>query len=574
MIYSQLTRFLLPLVLTLIVQGLSGQFLNGGMARVPRPTQTLAAFGLAWGLAEFLLSPLGQARALALVLAVDHRRTAKDTALRRRRGPGILARALRTRRGTSGELGHRGPARSGSRPWRGRPPGVALALADAYLLIRGLNGLYSGLLLQVRRTEVVSYATVAGITTQIAAVFALLPSGFVQEEPIRLPIAALYAGEMVSLAILAWGHRRYVQNVPTREAAGTLGYLYILQFFWPLALIMAIQGLSRPLINLFVSRGSDGAEALAVLAVVYPLAHMPYGWLNEVRNLPAAFRDAERSLYHIRRFAGRLCRDVIREHGPDVLDAAAGHSSRDADRNRRWAGGAVHSSAGDLLVLSAGGHRPLLLERDSARRAPHPGPRPQRAVANRHHRGGSHGAGTGGDAWGHARGDRSAERLHPGDGRGVDGRAGLAAEEPGLSLPTRWVWTQQLCRIHPAANVSVIGRRRDPVAVSVLRQTVRVGAVFLPLVNETEPVRNHDVAGPGRLRHLELDCLLSGLCRDPHELSVTQTELFRVVGVHDRRARSPSFVPGGITKLRVCVQIHVAAGGHDEGVFRIRLQPF
>ena len=35
MTYAQLTRFMLPLVLTALVQELSGQFLNGGMARMP-----------------------------------------------------------------------------------------------------------------------------------------------------------------------------------------------------------------------------------------------------------------------------------------------------------------------------------------------------------------------------------------------------------------------------------------------------------------------------------------------------------------------------------------------------------
>ena len=47
MTYAQLTRFMLPLVVTALVQELSGQFLNGGMARMPGAVETLAAFGLA-----------------------------------------------------------------------------------------------------------------------------------------------------------------------------------------------------------------------------------------------------------------------------------------------------------------------------------------------------------------------------------------------------------------------------------------------------------------------------------------------------------------------------------------------
>ena len=71
MTYAQLTRFILPLVLTALVQELSGQFLNGGMARMPRATETLAAFGLAFGIASLLSGILTQARQLSLVL-VEH----------------------------------------------------------------------------------------------------------------------------------------------------------------------------------------------------------------------------------------------------------------------------------------------------------------------------------------------------------------------------------------------------------------------------------------------------------------------------------------------------------------------
>ena len=48
--YAQFIRFLAPLILAMVAQGLSAQFLNGGMARVPQAIETLAAFGLAHGL--------------------------------------------------------------------------------------------------------------------------------------------------------------------------------------------------------------------------------------------------------------------------------------------------------------------------------------------------------------------------------------------------------------------------------------------------------------------------------------------------------------------------------------------
>mgnify|MGYP003338729998 CR=1 FL=1 len=137
---------------------------------------------------------------------------------------------------------------------------------------------------------------------QIVSVLVLLGVDWVAEWPIILPLVAVYMGEGVGVSIVVWGYWQCVHSNLAGAGTARFDWRYVAHFFWPLALVMAIQGLSRPLINLFVSRQSDGVIALAVLAVVYPLAHLPYGWLNELRSVPAAFRDegAERP---IERFA-------------------------------------------------------------------------------------------------------------------------------------------------------------------------------------------------------------------------------------------------------------------------------
>lgn len=71
--YGRLVRFLLPLALTTVVASVMPQFLSGGIARGVRPTETLAAFALAWGIADFLASPLSQVRQLGLVLVARRR---------------------------------------------------------------------------------------------------------------------------------------------------------------------------------------------------------------------------------------------------------------------------------------------------------------------------------------------------------------------------------------------------------------------------------------------------------------------------------------------------------------------
>jgi hypothetical protein len=299
-VYLDYARFLLPLMLTTIVQGVASQVLNGGMARMPQSTETLASYGLAWGIVTFLLSPLLQVRQLGLVL-VDSQEALRKVRLV------VLVSAL----ALSAVLAALALTPSGA--WvvevlHGLDPSlsavalIALAWLAPVPVLRGILRFYQGTLVRVRRTGVVSAATLASIGVSIAGTFALLPAPFVRAAPISLPLLVTYLGLAVELGIIVWGYHRHVRGA-LEEQGRALGYRYIMGFFWPLALIMAVQGFSRPLINLFVSRGANGAQALAVLTVVYPLANLPYGWLNDMRALPTAFQEEGHDLVHIRRFA-------------------------------------------------------------------------------------------------------------------------------------------------------------------------------------------------------------------------------------------------------------------------------
>lgn len=304
MISIQFVRFLLPLVIAMVVQEFGIQVFNGGMARMPRATETLASFGLALGLMDFLTSPLAQTRQLGLVL-VDGR-----IALRRT-GAFVLIFSLLL----SGLL--LSLAVGPLSVWviedlHGVGASMASVVRQALLwlvpltVLRGMSRFYSGMLMRCRRTEVVSAASMASIGASISTVFLLLPTGFVREQPILLPILAMYAGTVVELGTVLWGHRRYTGRM-IGDSGGALTFADVFRFFWPLALIMAIQGGSRPLINLFIAREAGGTQALAVLTVVYALGHIPYSWLNEIRSLAPVFRDRENSLFHIRRFVAGCC---------------------------------------------------------------------------------------------------------------------------------------------------------------------------------------------------------------------------------------------------------------------------
>lgn len=302
--YRRLTRFLLPLVITIVVQEFGGQILNAGMARMPNATETLAAFGLAWGLILFLASPLAQSKQMSLVL-VDGRHSFRKT-WRFVLVFALLLMALQASLVLT-PLGD----------WviddlHGIDPHLSSLVRAVLLwlvpvpLLRSTTLFLSGTLIRARRTDVISYATMGSIVFGIATVFILLSLDFIRSQPIWLPILATYTTVLVELFVVLWGFRRYVDLSqmarPSAQRRPLLSYAYIIRFFWPLALIMLVQDVSRPVINLFIARGPEGTLALAVLTVVYALGQWPYRWLNEIRNLPPAFHHEDKTLAHIRRF--------------------------------------------------------------------------------------------------------------------------------------------------------------------------------------------------------------------------------------------------------------------------------
>ena len=304
---SSLLRFLLPLAITDLVIQFGAQLLNSGMARMPNATETLAAYGLAWGIAAFLTSTLSEVRQLGLTLVESH----ADLRIVRRVVygiSGVMALLLAAVAFTSVGV------------WvvedlHGVDPALGMAVREAIgwlvptPILFGVTRLNSGLLMRVRQTKSVTYATVMSIAVFLVTLLVFLPTEIVTTKPILLPVLVTYAGALAELGVMFYAYRRHV--LPTLDRPGpierqdsrrSLTLAYTLRFFWPLALIMGVQGVSRPLINLFVARASDGPDALAALTVVYALAHLPYTWLNHIKNIVPAFRQEADSLRHIRRF--------------------------------------------------------------------------------------------------------------------------------------------------------------------------------------------------------------------------------------------------------------------------------
>lgn len=306
--YLLLLRFILPLVITELIYEFGLQVLNGGIARMPQATETLAAYGLAWGLTSFLSATVSQTRQMSMVLVKN--RANYRTALQCVIGFGGIHTLLLTSLAFT-------PAGlwvvddlHGVNETLGMVVREALSYLLPIPLLIGVTRFYSGLLLRVRRTDVVSYAMTASISVSILSVFFLVSSDIVQAKPILLPLFVTYAGALTECTVILIGYRRFARQT-LKIADGLndpsdgppLTRAYVLRFYWPLAATIGIQGISRPIINLFIARGADGTESLAVLTVVYALAHLPYGWLNELKNLPSTFQHQDPKGHAIRRFS-------------------------------------------------------------------------------------------------------------------------------------------------------------------------------------------------------------------------------------------------------------------------------
>uniref|UniRef100_A0A671K4S9 Progressive ankylosis protein homolog B-like n=1 Tax=Sinocyclocheilus anshuiensis TaxID=1608454 RepID=A0A671K4S9_9TELE len=165
-------------------------------------------------------------------------------------------------------------------------------------LLDAMAWIHAGILLKHKYSLLVGSASISDVVAQVITFVAiLLQSNLECLEPLLIPILSLYMGALVRFTIVGLGYYCNVHdNIPESssiEQGGDTTVRKMLSFWWPLALILATQRISRPIVNLFVSRDLKGSaastEAVAVLTATYPVGHMPYGWLTELRAIYPAF---------------------------------------------------------------------------------------------------------------------------------------------------------------------------------------------------------------------------------------------------------------------------------------------
>ncbi|KAB0349465.1 hypothetical protein FD754_014322, partial [Muntiacus muntjak] len=245
--------------------------LNRGIAAVKEDAvEMLASYGLAYSLMKFFTGPMSDFKNVGLVFVNSKRDRTK--AVLCMVVAGAIAAVFHTLIAYS-DLGyyiinklHHVDESVGNKTRR------AFLYLAAFPFMDAMAWTHAGILLKHKYSFLVGCASISDVIAQVVFVAILLHSHLECREPLLIPILSLYMGALVRCTTLCLGYYKNIHDIiPDRsgpELGGDATIRKMLSFWWPLALILATQRISRPIVNLFVSRDLGGSSAATELCFV------------------------------------------------------------------------------------------------------------------------------------------------------------------------------------------------------------------------------------------------------------------------------------------------------------------
>jgi len=271
-------QFYWPLALTGLTMLLARQFENATLGRYANAARELAVFAFAASAFALLNASLAFVPQMTAVLARSAR--ARKRCLRLTVAvccvltvPLVLAGFTRTGALLLGRLFGIGAAVQ-------VPVTHYLRLVSPLLVVNGLRQYYTGLLIQAKRTGVVTVLNGLMLVIAGAVLLAGLHSGLRAVHT----LAASLASWLVHL-VLSYVFYRRLYKPATDPELKCLGYGAILSFFWPVALTSLMFALSRPILYSFVARLPESEPAIASLRIAFDFALIFHNPLNQFRHL-------------------------------------------------------------------------------------------------------------------------------------------------------------------------------------------------------------------------------------------------------------------------------------------------
>src|SRR6056297_676154 len=276
--------FFFPLLLNVQLMSLSHTIINAGLARLEDAVVSLASFSVAMVLHLFVASPSYQNHTVTIAM-VRGRQSFRATFLFILLLAGyvslMLALLAFTPVGTlvlNRLLGVTPDVAEGARQ--------VLGLLVFLPFFTGLRGLFQGLVIQARRTSLVSLAT--GV--RIAALFGYLWLGrqlFSGPEVAAFALLFCVITETLVMGLFAWR-----VHLPAEED-DRRSFGEIFRFAFPLAYSSGLQQTIPLLINAIISRLPDGTLALAAFGVIRGFLFLLAG---PMRNLQQAYLTLVKSV--------------------------------------------------------------------------------------------------------------------------------------------------------------------------------------------------------------------------------------------------------------------------------------